>query len=512
MPQPSTSTPRLALVAALVTAVLWASAFVGIRAAGTELSAGALALGRLATGTVALGILVALRGWVRPSRRDLALIAASGLLWFAFYSVALNEAERNLDAGTASMLIGLGPIFIALLAGMFLGEGLPGRLLAGLAVAFAGVVVIGVATSSAPVPGSNPTLGVVLCIAAAVAYAVAVTLQKPALRNVAPVQLTWMACAIGTLACLPFAPSLASELTTASTSTIGWMLYLGLFPTSIALTTWAYALSHTPAGRLGATTYLVPPIVIVLGWQILGEVPGLAVIAGGALCIGGVIVARSKAIPWRQLRRAGAGGRARRGLNSPSRTFQLSSQQGVSAGEHGRRAGAPDALRSGDDALSETPPNPDRALAEQGRHRRHGWSRWPRSPRLEELSRCPRLRPTLSAHPDRPTSASGTSTSSATPSSRPMRPSGAASSSARMASRCGSTCATRSTGGSRRRATRTSTYRCSCPRASWRPRRSMSKGSARRSPGSPTVAPKCSPSASRSGPPLRQWSAPSSAT
>jgi len=32
----------------------------------------------------------------------------------------------------------------------------------------------------------------------------------------------------------------------------------------------------------------------------------------------------------------------------------------------------PDALRSCDDAHSETPPKPDRALAEQGRHRRHG--------------------------------------------------------------------------------------------------------------------------------------------
>ena len=34
--------------------------------------------------------------------------------------------------------------------------------------------------------------------------------------------------------------------------------------------------------------------------------------------------------------------------------------------------GHPDALRSADDAPSETPPNPDRALAEQRRHRRHG--------------------------------------------------------------------------------------------------------------------------------------------
>jgi len=52
-------------------------------------------------------------------------------------------------------------------------------------------------------------------------------------------------------------------------------------------------LSRTPAGRLGSTTYLVAPIVIVLAWLLLGEVPSWLAIAGGALCIGGVVVARS---------------------------------------------------------------------------------------------------------------------------------------------------------------------------------------------------------------------------
>ena len=100
---------RLALIAALTTVVLWASAFVGIRAASVDLTAGPLALGRLLVGSLALGVLVLARGFVRPSRRDFLLIVASGLLWFAFYNVALNEAERNVDAGTASMLTNVGP-------------------------------------------------------------------------------------------------------------------------------------------------------------------------------------------------------------------------------------------------------------------------------------------------------------------------------------------------------------------------------------------------------------------
>jgi drug/metabolite transporter (DMT)-like permease len=292
---------RLALGAALVTVVLWASAFVGIRAASVGLSAGSLALGRLAVGSLALGILVVSRGFVRPSRRDLVLVIASGLLWFGFYNVALNQAERNVDAGTASMLTNTGPILVAIFAGLFLGEGFPPRLMAGIAVAFCGALVIGVASSSAPVPGGDATVGIALCLAAAVAYAGGVTLQKPALRALPAAQLTWMACVTGAIACLPFLPGLVGELGTADPASIGWMVYLGLAPTAIGFTTWAYALSRSSAGRLGSMTYLVPPIAIALSVLLLGEVPPALAVVGGALCVAGVIVARSRgALPWRR--------------------------------------------------------------------------------------------------------------------------------------------------------------------------------------------------------------------
>jgi drug/metabolite transporter (DMT)-like permease len=287
---------RLAVAAALVTVTLWASAFVGIRAVVDDFAPGSLAVGRLAVGAIALGVLVAMRGFQRPSRRDLLFIVASGLLWFAIYNVTLNEAERNLDAGTAAMLVNTGPIFIALFAGLFLGEGFPSRLLAGVAIAFVGTAIIGFASSAAPAVEGNFAWGMLLCIVAAVAYAAGVTLQKPALRRVSALNVTWLACVTGMVACLPFAPGLVGELGTAKPSSIAWLVYLGLFPTAIAFTTWAFALSRTAAGKLGSTTYLVPPIVIVMAWLLLGEVPSWLAIAGGALCVLGVVVARSSGL------------------------------------------------------------------------------------------------------------------------------------------------------------------------------------------------------------------------
>ena len=138
--------PLLAWGAALVTVVLWASAFVGIRAAGEDLSPGALSLARLLVGSAALGALVLIRRERLPARRDLPAIALCGVLWFGLYNVALNAAERLVDAGTAAMLVGIGPVLVAVFAGVLLGEGFPRSLFAGCAVAFAGVVVIGLVT------------------------------------------------------------------------------------------------------------------------------------------------------------------------------------------------------------------------------------------------------------------------------------------------------------------------------------------------------------------------------
>ncbi|WP_155375415.1 DMT family transporter [Catellatospora vulcania] len=292
---PGTDNRLLPLAAALVTVLLWASAFVAIRYVGRELSAGALSLGRLIVAAVVLGLMMLLDDrraaaptpW--PSRRHWPRLLTVGVIWFGLYNIALNQAERLVDAGTAAMLVNVGPLLIAILAGLLLGEGFPRSLITGSLIAFAGVVLIGTATSTT---AGVDMWGVVLCLVAAVSYAVGVVAQKPLLAELSGLRVTWLACVIGAVCCLPYAPALVRELGAAQPSTVGWLVYLGVFPTALGFTTWAYALARTTAGKLGATTYLVPAVAIVMAWVLLGEVPPVLALAGGALCLAGVALSR----------------------------------------------------------------------------------------------------------------------------------------------------------------------------------------------------------------------------
>jgi drug/metabolite transporter (DMT)-like permease len=270
------------------TVVAWASAFVVIRFVAYDFSPGGLSLGRLVIGSLALTAMMAARRVAAMNRRDWALVALIGVAWFGIYNVALNAGERRVDAGTAAMLIQLAPILIGVLAGLLLGEGFPRQLVFGGLVAFVGTLVIGISTST----GQADVAGVLLVLLSATVYAVAMVAQKVVLRRIPGLQVTWLACVIGAVVCLPFAGSLLGDLQDAGLVPILGVVYLGLIPTALAFSTWAYALSRSSAGKLGVTTFAVPPIAIGLGWLFLDEIPALLAVVGGVLSLVGVAIAR----------------------------------------------------------------------------------------------------------------------------------------------------------------------------------------------------------------------------
>jgi len=106
--------------------------------------------------------------------------------------------------------------------------------------------------------------------------------------------VTTFGCFAGTVATLPFVARLVSQTAAAPVSATLLVVYLGVVPTALAFTTWAYALNRTTAGKMGVTTYIVPVLVVLMSWAFLGETPRPLAYLGGALCLAGVAISRKR--------------------------------------------------------------------------------------------------------------------------------------------------------------------------------------------------------------------------
>jgi len=289
-----TVTPQLSpsvLIAIIVTLLAWSSAFIVIRGVAPYFGGGSLALARLVVGAAVLSLLLIGHRWVRPTVREWLLIVVFGIAWFAAYNVSLNIAEHTLDAGTTAMIVNIGPLLIALGAGVFLGDGIPRWLLIGAGVAFLGVVLIGI---SSGITGMGDGAGVLWSLVAAVTYSIGVLCQKPVLRRLPNRQVTFLGCAIGAIVCIPFAGSLIDDLSRAPAMSVYGAIYLGVVPTAIAFSTWAYALSKMSAGSLAVTTYIVPVLVVLEAFVFFREVPAPLAVVGGVTCLVGVALSRRR--------------------------------------------------------------------------------------------------------------------------------------------------------------------------------------------------------------------------
>lgn len=291
-PATDTTPAWLPVTAVAITLVFWASAFVAIRHLGEDFSPGALSLGRTLVGALCLGVVaLASQGLPRPTGRQWVSLVTIGVLWFGVYNIALNAGERRVDAGTAAMLIQVSPVLVAVLAAVFLNEKFTVYIGLGLALAFSGVGLISMSSSES---SDHDVIGVLLCLVSAIVYSISLILQKPLVARLPAIHVTWLACTIGAIACLPFVGQLVEQTRDAPTSSVLWVVYLGVFPTAIAFTTYAYALQHMSASSLAITTYLVPPITIVMGLVFLDEAPPAMAYVGGVLALVGVAVARRK--------------------------------------------------------------------------------------------------------------------------------------------------------------------------------------------------------------------------
>lgn len=272
--------------------ILWASAYVGIRAGLTSYSPESVALLRyLVASFMMIGIALRQPNFRWLKWRELWRISICGIVGFSIYNVALNYGEISVSAGIASFIISQIPVLITILAVFFLREKITRMGWFGTLISIAGLTVISIGEAE----NMHIDMGVIFILIAAFAGSFYSILQKSILKRVHPIEFTAYAIWIGTAALCIFLPQLLHQLPRASIHATLWVIYLGIFPAAIAYLLWSYVLAKMPATKAVSYLYLVPLITVLMGWLILNEIPTVISICGGLIALAGAIIVNRNA-------------------------------------------------------------------------------------------------------------------------------------------------------------------------------------------------------------------------
>ncbi len=290
------------VTALLVLVALWGSAFPMIKVGLDGLSPEHLTLARHLVASACFVPFLMLRGLRRlPAWRDVPWFFLLGLLGFTIYQLALVVGEQRVPAGASSLIIATAPAITALLATLFLGERMPTAGWLGSLLALSGVALIALGASGGL--SFNPyALFILLSAVSTSFFAIA---QRRMLRRYRAVEVTAFATWAGTVPMLAFLPGLARDLASAGAAPLAATAYIGIFPSAVAYSLFAFGLSRAPVTVVTTYLYLVPVSSLFFSWWVLREVPSALTVLGGSVAIAGIVLVN--AAKQRARRRAAAG-------------------------------------------------------------------------------------------------------------------------------------------------------------------------------------------------------------
>lgn len=295
---------------ALLAITLWGISFVATKIALAEMSPVALLFTRFALGVAALHAILLVRreSWVIP--RD----AWPNLLLLGFIGVFVHQMIQvhGLTRTTAvrtGWLIGVIPLWSALLAALFLGERLTPRRILGLVLGFGGaVLVVTRGRLDADLLRLPSTQGELLVLASTVNWAVYTVIARGTIGRLGSARATAASMLLGWLMLAPFFVREGGwhAWSGLSPRAIAAVLFLGVGCSGVAYLLWYAALARRDASEVSAYLYLEPLVTCAAAVPVLGEPLGVSTVVGGLVVLLGVAFVRSPA--------SGVGGtRGRRG-------------------------------------------------------------------------------------------------------------------------------------------------------------------------------------------------------
>ena len=290
-PMPSRKQGAPIWLGMLVLYVVWGSTYLGIAIAVDTIPPFLMAAARFfLAGAILLAWSIALEGrlFVRPSRREWRDSAIVGALLLGGGNGLVAFGEQTVPSGIAALLVGLMPVWVAILGGIFLGDRLPRLAVIGIAIGFLGVAIL-VGPSALGGSGSLDPVGLVACLLAPIAWAGgSLFASRRATLPRRPLVATGLQMVLGGLV-LAVMAGLAGELGTfdpgaVTRDSLVAFAYLTVIGSILAFTVYGWMLRAAPLPPVATYAYVNPVVAVILGSLVLGEaIEPRTVLAGGVI-------------------------------------------------------------------------------------------------------------------------------------------------------------------------------------------------------------------------------------
>jgi drug/metabolite transporter (DMT)-like permease len=272
--------------------VIWAANFVVVKSAIPVLTPVGFAFLRFSiAGLVLLAICRWREGSVAVSPRDLAPLAALGVLGFGLYQVLWSTALSATSVGNSALLIAATPIFTALVAVAIGADVLRPVKILGALFAFAGVAVV---AASHGLRVDSAALGDGLTLVAAFSWACYVSFGAGVLRRFSPLRATAWTITFGALFLAPIGiwQLAGADLGRVGAPHLAALAYSGLLSSALGNVVVFWGISLLGPTRITNLQFLPPAVAIVLAAIFLGDPILPTQLVGGAVIVAGVLLAR----------------------------------------------------------------------------------------------------------------------------------------------------------------------------------------------------------------------------
>ena len=273
----------------VVPGLIWGASFLFIAEGLDAVAPMGVTFVRIAIGFATLSLVPSARTPIR--RSDRMKTAALAILWMAFPLSMFPFAEQHVSSALAGMLNGATPLFAALVASLLARHAPSRRVALGLAVGFAGAVLIALPGLSGITAMSGQTRGVLMILAALISYAFAYSLARPLQQRNGALPVIWRALGVAVVLTAPFGvPALADAHWTARS--LGSLVALGALGTGVAYVMLATAAGRMDATRASANNFIIPVVSLLLGIGIRHEQVNSLSIVGAGVCLTGAWLIR----------------------------------------------------------------------------------------------------------------------------------------------------------------------------------------------------------------------------